>query len=544
MLKPSSLPKSDDGSIKPMYLNRPQMLVWLVNARITVLRWARGTGKTSRALAMKVLRNAIAMPRSSGAFAGESYIKILSSYVQEMVGAWEEFGLVEGKDFVVCKTPPKNFKRGLLSPQKFDHYVSFKWGSGFHLIGFDYRSSSNGLSVQWLTITEAKKQPFDRIQKELMPTLRGNGHLFGHLPEHMSILIESDGNIGPKDHNWIERYKNQSSSDSDIALILALQEEIDGCTDEAMKALLREELHKLQKTTTYFLEASSVENIAILTIDYFETQAQSLDPEDFLESLGNIPQKRAKGTFYALLDEDIHMYEPIADYSYIDRHGSAEYLSNRDCESDTDWRKNIALKLSIDLGAHYSWFVVNQKYNNTYYSLKGFWVKSPLKFQDGVHLFCKYYAKQAKKVVELYYDIQANKENTRSTQTDATVIIQILRSYGWTVVDKCEHKQYIPHYIKHRIWMNVLYEPQSPASKPRDSRYSMFRCNAFNAKFVFISMGRALVKRTGSKEIQKDKSSEKDPLIPQETATHFSDAQDNIICYDHYELIVPSLSLD
>lgn len=516
-----------------IFLNRPQMLVYLVNARVTVLEWGRGTGKTSMAVAPKVLNNMYNMQRSVGAFAGKSYQKLLSQMIQELVITWERFGLVRDEDFVICKAPPKSFKKSVAPPENFKYHITTKWGSGFHLIGFDHSSTSNGLTIDWLALDEAKQLPYDRIQAELLPTLRGHNYLFGDKPEHLSIIISTDGKIGPKDSDWIKNYKSQSSPDEDILMIVALSKRIEEETNEKIKSALIVELHKRQRECVYYSQASSVENLPILGVDYFKNQTQNLPPPEYMESLLNMKVKKVTGAFYNLLDEFVHLYEPATNYRYLERIGGESFIYERDCEADKDWRTDLPLKIGIDLGGHNQWFVINQLYNDTYYCIKQFQIKSPLKYKDGVDMVCKYYSKHKNKKLYLAYDAQANKENARNAENDAKEIISMFQSKGWTVINMTEDKNYINHNTKHKIWLEVLDERPS-----RNKRFPKFRCNNTNAENVFLSMAKAKIKEGKHGEKHKDKSSElPTSKIPPELATHFSDAQDNIVCYDLLHLI-------
>lgn len=532
MFQPNEIVEASSQEIE-IFLNRPQMLVYLVNARVTVLEWGRGTGKTSMAVAPKVLNNMYNMQRSVGAFAGKSYQKLLSQMIQELVITWERFGLVRDEDFVICKAPPKSFKKSVAPPENFKYHITTKWGSGFHLIGFDHSSTSNGLTIDWLALDEAKQLPYDRIQAELLPTLRGHNYLFGDKPEHLSIIISTDGKIGHKDSDWIKNYKSQSSSDEDILMIIALRKRIEEEPNEKIKSALIQELNKRQRECVYYSQASSVENLPILGVDYFKNQTQNLSPTEYMESLLNLKVKKVMGAFYNLLDEFVHLYEPATNYSYLERIGGESFIYERDCEADKDWRPDIRLKLGIDFGGHNQWFVVNQLYNNTYYVIKKFQIKSPLKYKDGVDIFCRYYSKQKDKTIYLSYDVQANKENARNADNDAREIITSFNLRGWKVINMTENKNYISHKLKHKIWLMVLDERQN-----RDERFPKFRCNSNNAEEVFLSMAKAKIKEGKNGEIHKDKSSElpNSGIVP-ELATHFSDAEDNIVCYDLVHLI-------
>ena len=529
MLKHS---ESEKAAVREIFLNRVQLLVNIVNASKTILPWGRGTGKTF-VMTIWLLRRMLRMVRSVGIFGGPSYTKLLSHMIPEIIVGLESFGLKKEEDFVVCKRPPKNFNLSILPPEKYDNVLSLKNGSMFHLLGFDYSTSANGLSAQYIALDEYKKLPHQRIQKELMPILRGGYRLFKDCPEYLSVMITSDKNIGPRDHNHITDYKVRATDNETIIMICALHARIETEQDPVVKAILIEERNELQKEATLYLEASTLENLANLGLKFFVNQDEILEADDFLESILNVTLKKTKGAFYTLLDEDVHTYTPDPNHRYLDRIGSESYVFERDCEGDTDWRPELPIKLGVDLGGTFNWFVVNQLYNDTYYCLHGYYMKAPLKYEDGIDKFCKYYSKHKNKRVEFYYDVQANKANARNAETDAEVMIRRLRANGWIVVNKTDHMKYIHHYIKHRIWLQGL-----DTKAERDPRYKKFKINMTNAEGVFNSMAGAKTKEGYKTEIEKDKSSERpDSGVKPWDATHFSDVQDYIYCTDHVQLV-------
>ena len=515
-----------------IYLNRMQMMSVASMPRTLVGQIGRRGGKTSRIIPVRMAQAAWHMKRSAGAFASESYRKILDHLLPEIISGFNVLGFVEGEHFVVGKTPPPHFKRPYVCPRSFDHALTFSWGSLIHLISFDYSASSNGLALDHIEIDESKRLNPERVDSELMKTLSGHRTIrinknttWGDLPLHLSTTIMSDGFIGKRDYNWISRYAEDATHYNKIYEILIIVDEL----QRNYSASLERYLWELQRNTTLYINAGTEENLAVLGIEYFKSAFKNSSPSEFRSSILGEKVIDIEGGFYTLLDESLHGYRDKNNYGRIESIGIEAYRSGvgKDCKLDNDIQPGIPLKLSIDYGSINNWGVVMQKVFNTYFVLKDFWAKTPKKFQDIVTEFCDYYAPHDFKVVELYDDPYGHKEKTSTVIKDIEEVIKILKSRGWTVKHMTPKNHYLFHDTKYRICSNILDE-----SSKRDSRYPKFRINLNNAYRTFYSMSKARLK-TGSKEFHKDKSDEADKSLEQWQATHLSDCVDMPLCFDN-----------
>lgn len=538
----TSQTQSSKSSTKDKYLNRVQMFVLAISAKISVLLWGRRTGKTAGVVALYILRCTQELPRSIGFFTGKSYQKILSHMLPELIAVWQEYGLVNHKnldpgmesDFCIGITPPSYYTKPLVEPASYKNVISFRTGAIVHLIGFDHRVTSNAIATDWGVIDEAKQQPVERIDKELLPTMSGHYSVFGDHPLHRSLLISSDGNIGANDFDWIGRYKEMASDNKDLFRIIMLNNYIQSMQEGTAKELLTKELHALQNKAVLYLEADTTENLEIVGIDYFRDMARTLPPSEFLESLMNEKGKVSKGAFYKFLDDSLHQYS-APNYAIIDKLGGAgSYLaSSGDCREDMRWDVNSRVKIGVDFGGSYSWLTICQKHNNTYYITKNLWVEHPYKTEHLAQKFVDYCKAHNCKKVDFFYDPAGNKRNASSVKTDTWNFIEVLKKNSWSVDDKCKGKDYVDHADKYRIWEQVLAEIPG---QPRDTKTPKFRMNEATAYETYYSMSKARLKK-GERGLEKDKGSEKSTTLEQWKATHLSDAVDNIICFENLHLI-------
>lgn len=518
------------------YVNRMQMMALAANCRITAGRIGRRGGKTHIMIPGRLLKAAWAMKQSAGYLAGKSYRKILDHLLPEIVAGWQSFGLVEGIDFVVCKTPPPHFKRPYICPRNFDHGITFSWGSFIHLISFDYSSTSNGLATDYGAIDEAKQLDPLRVDSELMKTMSGHrsirldkNTLWGDLPLHTSTTIMTDGFIGKRDYKWIDRYAEHATHYNDIYEILL-------CVDELQKNYsysLERYLWELQSKATLFMKAGTEENLAVLGIEYFENAYKNSSPLEFRASILNEDVAEIEGGFYSFLDESVHGYSESTNYGRIETLGIDSYRSGKgvNCLLDKDWKDNLPIKLSIDYGSDHSWCTVQQVYHQTYWLIKNFWVDTPRKFTDMIESFCDYYQPHIHKVIELYDDPYGHKEKTDTVVKDVQKVIEILKRRGWTVKHMTPANGYFRHSMKYRLMSYIMDERPT-----RDKRFPRFKINLNNAFQTFYSMSKAPLKR-GKDEFGKDKKSESDITIPQWQATHLSDCADMPLCFDTFHLI-------
>lgn len=540
-------PSANDEKVyvKEKYLNKVQMFVLAICAKITVLLWGRRTGKTAGVVALHMLRCVSELPRSIGFFAGKSYQKILAHMLPELITVWQDYGMVYDSnldpgvesDFCIGKKPPHYYQKPLVEPASFKNIISWKNGTIIHLIGFDHRVTSNAIATDWGVIDEAKQQPVDRIDKELLPTMSGHYSVFGNHPCHRSLLMASDGNIGPHDFDWLGRYQELASDNEYLLKILMLSNYIQGMADGVAKEAMTLELHELQKNAVVYLEAATTENLEILGIEYFRDMARTLPPNEFLESLMNEKGKVMKGAFYKFLDDTIHLYN-APNYAIIDRLGANYMRTGGDCREDMNWRLNERVKIGVDFGGTYSWLCISQKINNTYYLVKNFWVEHPYKTEHLAQKFVDYCKFHIFKHVDFYYDPGGNKKNASSIYSDVDYFCGVLSKNGWNYVDMCKGKDYVDHADKFRIYEHILNEIPN---QPRALNLPRIRISETTAYETYFSMSRALLKR-GEKGMEKDKSSEKNKSLDQWKATHFSDAFDNIICFENLNLVGQSTS--
>lgn len=516
--------------VNQIYYNRPQLHSLLVNANEEYHVLGRGTGKTTGILARKVRDNVLTMPGSSGICVGESYIQILTRTLPALVTGLRMLGLKPDLHFFVRRKPPQKWKwpSPIEPPLDPSHAVFFFNGTVMHLVSQDRKGTSNGINADWVIGDEAKLLDKQQFDDETLPTLRANRALFGKLHNHLSICFTTSMPTVAEDM-WILK-KEKEMQPERIELILRLHEEIQELKGNGTNASklykLERELTELRKGGVLYQEADSFENVAILGEEYFAKMKRIMPAIIWNTEILNLRPDKIKGAFYPDLDLKRHCYEPRYNYEAVERdYGTlqtTDYEDNTTCKYDGHpYRTDEALRISVDWGGHINCMCVGQLKENTLWFLRNFHVLAPSTLDDLANKFCAYYSTHKRKEAHFSYDHTGNSVTANSQYTFAQQFANILKANGWNV--QLVTKGAPPtHAEKHVIWSRVLREGNGEGLRVRFNRRA---CN-----FLLVSMLNTPLKQGTKWGIEKDKSSERKKKLPQEEATHYSDAADIMLC--------------
>lgn len=530
----SMLKRSDPGLL---YLNKPQLLSYLIDANRKYHVWGRGTGKSSGPLAINSRRNLVYMPGETGINIGATYQQILTRTIPSLINGWSKLGLVQDRDYVIGKRPsPKlGFAEPVEPPQKRDHFIHFKNGSGIHLVSQDINGSSNGLNCAWIMGDEAKYIDYDKMAEETFPTLRSGRDRFGDLHFYRSQTFTTSM-PHPKEHKWILDKEKEMNS-KDIATVLAIATKImelhyifPNASDNQKKSILRQikkyekAINPIRNKLTHFSEASSLENLAVLGAEYIREMKRNLPEFLFLLEILNQRPKKIEGGFYRALDYRKHTYSSYNNTFLESLSYDVSKILSADCSQDEDINYRLPFRLGIDWGSAINTMTIGQfnKDENVFRFLKCMHVLGSENkgIDDLADLFTKYYSKlpQRTKRCVLSYDPSGDKKTANSKKTFAQQFALRIKKKGWKVVVR-SRSSYASHMDKYLLWDKILSE--------KDPGLLKVRFNRHNCEDLLTSMSFAPVKEGRNDALKKDKSSE-DPDSPFEPqhATHYSDAAD------------------
>lgn len=521
------------------HFNLPQLLAYAINANLTVGEWGRGTGKSVGAVAPRMVHCAKAMPRMAGTFLAPSYRKFMDHMWSGIRrGFTEKMKLQEGRDFLFLKEPPAHWPRPYSAPGTYGHFIPFSNGSGYHIISFDHGQTSNSLDTDVNITDEGKLIDGTRAQEEVYNTMRGNLDHFGDLPEHYSKWIFSDKFVrsDSKQSRWYSEYKGQVDQKliQEILLtVLAIQQSV----NPRLILHLQRKLKALQKQATFYSEASTIDNIHAVGIEYVEGLAKTNSSYGILTSIFNMDLKRSdgKGLFYPQFTEYKNSYN-ASDNDRVDELiqtiGHDSYLQSRTCALDKDHMPDEPLMVLLDLGGSYNWAVVAQKRANIIRCIKDFCIPAPLKTKDMVQSIHDYYSKgHRRKLIKLYWPKDADNATYSDDVTDVQKIIKWFEELGWTVDDKMpENHRFISHKKKFEFGQYIF------DMKPtRDERFPIVLLNASNCTDTISSISNCKLK-PGEIKYEKEKKGEKKKENDQRKEPHLSDALD-WLCIDYLDYL-------
>lgn len=513
---------SDQPIEKELYLNKPQILVWLVRALITICIWGRGTGKSEGVIAPWIIDKLFAMPRSKGIIIGPTFQHLLVNTLPPVIEMWKRMGYHRDVHYIIGRKPPKswNWPDPFNAPLSPKHTIFWFNGSCQVLVSQDRISNSAGPSVDYIVGDEAKHLNFEKLQ-ETFQTNRGNRQYFGHLSVHHSLLFCTDMPTSPKSA-WIFKYEEEADKEA-VELILGIQKEIMDLVaelPEANKTRARriktqlakyeELLNQLRTDLVYFSEFSTLENLEVVGEAFIREQKRNLPPLKYLASILNKRVKKEEGMFYPMLDEDIHYYTKFK-YQKIDQIGyDFSKLSKHDYHQDGDVDPDEPLDITLDYNAKINSLVVCQGAN----TINFLFVKSPLMLKDVVKKFCKYYEDHPKKEVVYRYDHTAIGSNAMlGDYTFADQVIDILHAEGWDVQDI--YLGQAPSYESRFEMINNALRGCPELPMPKFNRH--------NCESLLTSMENTMT-RQGPSGFEIDKRSERDENILPEHATHAQEA--------------------
>lgn len=522
-----------DG-FRQIHRHPKQLIAFLVNAYITVIAFGRGTGKTHGVTATWLYDRAKKMPRSTGFVLSITYAHLIDTIIPAMQKSWAEMGLIEGVHYWVRERPPAELELDQpITPVDEPKYFIF-WinGSVTKLVSMDRQAMVNSKSFDYGAICEARKLPGDRIEDDVIPTIRGNEGYFGHLSEHGSILIESDL---PKDvkGKWFLKYKKQMDGET-VDWIMQLQAYKFKLQQLPTSKKVEKEIQEIEgqiklmgSDLTHWIEASTFDNIHALGEKVLRYLRRTLSPKDYDISVLNILHEEVDDCFYHGVEDDLHGYDGF-NYNYIDK---LDKLPKRDCRWDRDINLDKALDITMDYNLRHSCIDVFQMTNNTLRLIKHLYVLAPKTHLDMVDEICEYYAVHRTKSINLIYNSTfTNGEQVAGRKSIRQEVQARFEANGWTVKGEP---------LGQPMWHEDLYYEWEQLLKGQ--LYFKFKFNRGNGGDVWYNACKQTEIRPTTKpptkgrrspKFYKNKSSERPSSgIPQQDATHCTESVDQIVQY-------------
>jgi hypothetical protein len=518
---------------KQLHFNKPQLRSMMIAAPTEYLVAGRGTGKSEGVLAPKSANCYFnTMPRGTGVAVGATYAQLLTRTLPALIAGWERIGYVMGRHYLIGKKPTEKWikqwgwKGPYRPPLDFKYFISWWNGAGAHLVSQDRTGSSNGITIDWIIGDEAKLLNQDKLKTELFPANRGIIKAFENNPYHHGMTFTTDMPVGASGR-WILDMMDQMDKKTvnEIWELQTIKFQLKALLGKANKGVSAEiikqltvidaELNDKRKGLLFYHEASTLDNIHALGLDYIKQQLRDTSLFQFDTQILNLRPLKLEDGFYPDFDEEYHGY--FAEHaSYFD---NIEFQNKLvlDCRKDKDLDPNKPLHIAIDYNRRIHPIVVGQDTGEVIKTLNGIHALYPGKLKEALDLFIEYYKYHKRKLIYYWYDHTAiGGENETEKYSDVTTA---LRKAGWVVMPMYIGKA-PGHEAKYRMWGHLLQEHGKYNRK--------FRINRENCNKVIISvcMAQAEQRKDG---FGKDKKSEHNPNFPADESTHYSDALDMMV---------------
>ena len=507
----------------------------IIGAPVEYLVAGRGTGKSEGVLAPKTAKCYFGtMPRSAGVAVGATYNQLLTRTLPALIAGWERLGYVMGQHYIIGRRPSDkwikqwNWKGPYRPPLEFKYFISWWNGAGCHLVSQDRVGSSNGITIDWIFGDELKLLNHEKLKTELFPANRGLIPQFKGNPYHHGMTFTTDMPIGTAGR-WILDMGDKMDKDK-VKQILSLQKVafelkvIKGRSNKPVRLevdkqleIINDELQEIRHGLLYYHEASTLENIHALGVDYIKQQMRDTTSFQFDTQILNLRPMKMEQGFYPDFDEEQHGYF-AADINYLEK---IDYdftaINSINCLRDSDRDDKLPLHISLDYNRRIHPMVVAQDNGKEIKALKGLAAMYPAKLNDVLDQFIQYYKPHGRKMVYYWYDHTAVGDMEATRKCDD--VSNKLRKAGWIVMPMYTN-QAPGHEAKYRMWGHLLQE---------DGYYKkIFRLNRENCDKLIISicMAEAEQRKEG---FGKNKKSEHDPNFPADESTHYSDALDMMI---------------
>jgi hypothetical protein len=524
----------------PLRFNRFQLLAHLNFSNRNRLIGSRGIGKTT--LLGWIIKNVVEdMPRSANALVARTYIQALTRTIPAVIGGLETFNYKMGRDYIIGKEPPKSWPRPYFPPVSFEHFISFRNGSGYHVVSQDREGSSRGFNLDSYIGDEGLNLIKKRLDDEVSVANRANVGRFSYSRYHLSETIVSSQPILPES-KWLlddsvyykkngTPYEEFRDSLTDILIALVdseTEEEMQFHWKKAYEIKMRWKYYKHydtipvtnQKISTFFLDGDIFDNIQNLGWKYVKQQRASMNDLNFRVEILNAIYTMSEQGFYPDLCER-HLYD-TKDYSILDKYGySITSEADLDSTHDPSIEPSMPLHIACDYGGSFNCMVASQEYEDEERFVASFHEYHPNKISHVVEQYIKFFAHHKNRDVYFWYDQTAIGTNGLVDYNYADEVMSLLRKAGWNVIP-----QYMgaapSHFLKYLFMGNIFSERNRP-------KLPMVRMHRERCKPLYNSMKLVSIKQT-SKGIEKDKTPEKKQAVDQVKAPHLSDAADLLLC--------------
>lgn len=523
-----------DNNVDIRYETWVGVMTALIAAKNQFLIIGRGGGKTTNYMAERSMMINKAMPSAYFFFLSDTYVNALDNILPSLLEGWKRKGYKEQVDYVVDQPPPKHFKQPYKQPLSYKHTISTRFGNFYKSGSADVPASLAGNSYQHGFIDESRNIN-DLPIKKIMPALRGFPLLSNSIFYRGLSATTDMPNIAAGDFDWImDQEKNMDVEQVKLCLHVGLKlNQIKSKIYNAVRDKNTHELAKLikqlerwtirhlrvRKNSTLFYQVSALTNVGILSPGYFQDQLELLGPEEFKSAVLTFKPTIKKGEkFYQTLGVQ-HFYDDGILAGFYDKYNIGDSV-----QSSSLALKYIEPHKEIDAGVDFGnmcSMITGQQLGNYVDLMKEFFTLAPEHVKELAHQFTQFYKFHKRKVLNLYYDRSGN-QNAAIKKDYASELKGHIEKEGWVV--NLMNKNQATIFQEEEFNLMKHFFGGSINALPK-IRIDKFGCKNYISSLKLAKLKLSKHRSTGSTIIQKDKSSEKLPLVQLPMySTNFSDA--------------------
>lgn len=518
---------------KQVHLNDAQLEVNLVQAQFTLAFMGRGGGKTHGLGGPFTVRNVMDMPRGNHFVSCSSYEKVLNDILPKLQKSWEEQQYYEGVHYWVRQWAPErlHIPKPYLAPTTPHYIIHWFNGSVNRLVSVDRPKLFVGTDGDSLFADEVRLYQ-EEIFTQLLLNLRGNSDKFGHLANHLSVLMVSDL---PRDRKgeWLFEFEKEMDPNK-VKLILQAQQRIFELSLEQQKVRTKKAKRQIQKTIDRYHElsndlrrdlvyvkyASSLENVDVLGIDTIKKWQRTMSEDKFNTSVLTIRRKQYGKYFYSMFNPQSHCYT-ATNFEVVDQMHHEEFQRARWYDTQTDVEKNLPLELSGDYNAAIIWLTIGQKKPGRLNVVGSLFMEKPKKVKDLAKRFDYHFGPKKRYNNQLVFHFDQTAKGTNAINDDTYIKEwqHQLEQLGWRV--RLNDVGAAPrHTARHLLWTSMCDHS--------DIESSNLYLNRNTNEQLIKTIEDAPVQRSGN-DFKKDKRSEYSDLVEPKDATHGTEALDLLL---------------
>ena len=531
----------ENKDIHKRYINQYALIAALAMPQNFIGVLGRASAKTTQFQAMRIQQAVMECPGAPFVWVTDTYSNLHKNVIPSVLEGLRFLGWEEGVHYVIDRIPPIEWQRQMYNVlDKYKQVMTFWNGFTFTFVSLDRPSIGAGRSYVGLFGDEVKYWPeakFTNIRK----AVRGYRARYGSSPWYRSLSLTTDmpnpNHIG--EYMWVlklvklmdkERVKvllqtGQVVNEARRRYAEALQTGDKRAVElaERYKNRWEERWNQLRCGTTLFMIASTLINADVLGEEFFQEEiAAGLEGLD--TNLFSIPQKLAADQLFYTTLSARNFYNDGNRIDILEQH---EYGWEQDCSVLRYLNPNRPIDGGMDDGNMKS-MVFGQQQGKDYRVLKELFTLPPENERQLADRFLEYWAPHKTKLLRLYHDRAMNnyqkQGNDMARRIKAAIETRADGSRsGWRVQLMSRGQGNIGSHTEYNFFSALL------AGQLQRQLFNLLidadNCPNLKAEMENCPVVVAEDKRTGRKEVRKEKKGDKLPTsrLPQES-TNLTDA--------------------